>query len=155
MEARLNKIYFYYSLLLEEKRVKEILYKPIGIIHSPYKTPEEAPQQPELAENGEAIVEVFSQYRDGLLGIERFEQIVLISHFHLSERYALQLYPRGNRTSLRGVFATRAPRRPNPIGLSVVRLLKVDGRNLIVENIDLVDGTPVLDIKPFRDKISG
>ncbi len=150
MEAKLNKIYFYYSLLLEEKRVKEISYKPIGIIHSPYKTPEEAPQQPELAENSEAIVEVFPQYQDGLLGIERFEQIVLISHFHLSDRFALQLHPRGDRFSIRGVFATRAPQRPNPIGLSVVRLLKIEGRNLLVENVDLVDGTPILDIKPYR-----
>jgi len=154
MEAKLNKIYFYYSLLLEEKRVKEISYKPIGIVHSPYKTPEEAPQQPDMAENGEAIVEVFPQYRDGLLGIEQFERIVLISHFHLSERFALQLHPRGDRSSIRGVFATRTPQRPNPIGFSVVELLRVEGRNLFVKNIDLVDGTPILDIKPYRGNFS-
>ena len=91
------------------------------------------------------------EYVEGLRDIEGFSHIILIYHFHLSDGFSLQVKPFMD-DNLHGVFATRAPRRPNPIGLSVVRLTKVEGRTLYIEDVDIVDGTPLLDIKPFVPK---
>jgi tRNA-Thr(GGU) m(6)t(6)A37 methyltransferase TsaA len=93
-------------------------------------------------------VEIEPHVEPGLKDLSGFSHIILIYHFHTSEGYALELKPFLDKT-LRGVFATRAPRRPNPIGLSVVRLLAVQGRTLHVQGLDVLDGTPLLDIKPF------
>jgi tRNA-Thr(GGU) m(6)t(6)A37 methyltransferase TsaA len=126
----------------------EIRYRPIGIIHSPFKEPRGTPIQPAGARDVEGTVEITSKYVRGLADIEGFSHIILIYHFHLSRRHLLRVRPYMGEKS-RGVFATRAPGRPNPIGISVVRLVKIDGNVLHIKDVDIVDGTPLLDIKPY------
>jgi len=128
--------------------MNEIRYKPIGIIHSPFKEPRGTPIQPAGARDIESTVEIASEYVEGLKDIEGFSHIILIYHFHLSRGYLLKVKPYMDEKS-RGVFATRAPSRPNPIGISIVRLVKVDGKVLYIKDVDIVDGTPLLDIKPY------
>jgi tRNA-Thr(GGU) m(6)t(6)A37 methyltransferase TsaA len=122
-------------------------FKPIGIIHTPFKSKEDAPIQPSRSSAcGE--VEVFKEYEEGLEDIDGFSHIVLIYQFHKSEGYSLKVKPYLD-DNLRGLFATRAPRRPNQIGLSVVKLLKRRENILFIEGIDVLEGTPLLDIKPY------
>ncbi len=126
----------------------EIKYKPIGIIHSPFKEPKGTPIQPVGGRDVEGIVEVFPEYVKGLKDIEGFSHIILIYHFHLCDKVSLLVKPYMD-DKLRGIFATRAPCRINPIGMSIVRLTKVKGEKLYIKDIDIVDGTPLLDIKPY------
>ncbi|MBM4141177.1 MAG: tRNA (N6-threonylcarbamoyladenosine(37)-N6)-methyltransferase TrmO [Nitrospira sp.] len=128
--------------------MKEIIYKPIGIIHSPFKDVKGMPIQTTAAQGIAGTIEIEPEYTGGLKDIEGFSHIILVYHFHLSEGYSLEVKPFID-DHLRGVFATRAPRRPNPIGLSVVRLVKVEGSTLHIEDVDIADGTPLLDIKPY------
>ena len=128
--------------------MSEIRYKPIGIIHSPFNEPRGTPIQPTGAQDIEGTVEVASEYADGLKDIEGFSHIILIYHFHLTKGYLLKVEPYMDNKS-RGVFATRAPSRPNPIGISIVRLDKVDGNILHIKDVDIVGGTPLLDVKPY------
>jgi tRNA-Thr(GGU) m(6)t(6)A37 methyltransferase TsaA len=125
-----------------------IRYEPIGVVHSPFTRIEGTPIQPSRAEGARATVEIFPKFAEGLRDLDGFSHIFLLCHLHLSTTWQPMVIPFLD-TELRGLFATRAPRRPNPIGLSVVRLLAVDGAVLSIEDIDLVDGTPVLDIKPY------
>jgi tRNA-Thr(GGU) m(6)t(6)A37 methyltransferase TsaA len=125
-----------------------ITYNPIGIIHSPFKDIKGMPIQPAGAKGIAGTIEIKPEYVDGLQDIEGFSHIILIYHFHLSKGYSLKVKPFLDET-LRGVFATRAPRRPNPIGISVVKLVRLEGTILHIEDIDIVDGTPLLDIKPY------
>jgi tRNA-Thr(GGU) m(6)t(6)A37 methyltransferase TsaA len=131
-----------------EYTMHEIRYKPIGIIHSPFKEPSGTPIQPAGARDIEGTVEIASEYVGGLEDIEGFSHIILIYHFHLSGRHLLKVKPYMDEKS-HGVFATRAPSRPNPIGISIVRLVEVDGNVLHIKDVDIVDGTPLLDIKPY------
>jgi len=123
-------------------------YRPIGVVHSPFEDAAGTPIQPSRARGARGSVEVFQEYADGLDDLEGFSHIVLLCHLHRSRDYRLKVVPFLD-TELRGLFATRAPNRPNPIGLSVVELLGIDGNTLSIEGVDLLDGTPVLDIKPF------
>jgi tRNA-Thr(GGU) m(6)t(6)A37 methyltransferase TsaA len=122
--------------------------QPIGVIHSPFAEPKGAPIQPAAGAGVRATVEVFEAYRAGLADLEGFSHIILLYHFHRSEGFELRVVPFMDDRS-RGVFATRAPRRPNAIGLSVVELERIEAGVLHVKNIDIVDGTPLLDIKPY------
>jgi len=122
--------------------------KPIGIIHSPFKEPGGMPIQPAGAAGVKGTVEVFDQYRAGLKDLEGFSHIILLYHFHCSEGFDLQTVPFMD-SEPRGLFATRAPRRPNPIGLSIVQLDTVEEGVLQIQNVDILDGTPLLDIKPY------
>ncbi|MCD6493614.1 MAG: tRNA (N6-threonylcarbamoyladenosine(37)-N6)-methyltransferase TrmO [Archaeoglobaceae archaeon] len=126
----------------------EIVYHPIGIIHSPFKDPKGMPIQPTAAKGVKGEVEIFDEYIEGLKDLDGFSHIILIYHLHLSKGYSLIVKPFLD-NEFRGVFATRAPRRPNPIGLSVVRLNGIKGNRLYIEDVDIVDGTPLLDIKPY------
>jgi tRNA-Thr(GGU) m(6)t(6)A37 methyltransferase TsaA len=126
----------------------EITYKPIGVIHSPFKEPKGTPIQPAGAKGTGGRVEVFPEYAEGLKDIEGFSHIILIYHFHLSKGASLTARPFMD-SEARGVFAVRAPSRPNPIGISVVRLVRVEGVILHIQDVDIVDGTPLLDIKPY------
>jgi len=128
--------------------MEEIRYKPIGIIHSPFKKLTGTPIQPVGARGIKGTVEIAPEYTKGLKDLNRFSHIILVYHFHLSQGYTLLVKPFMD-DKLRGVFATRAPRRPNNIGISVVRLIKIEKNILHIENIDVVDGTPLLDIKPY------
>jgi tRNA (adenine37-N6)-methyltransferase len=134
--------------------LEEIRFKPIGIIHSPFKDKQGMPIQPTGAEGVAGTVEMEAEYVEGLRDLEGFSHIILIYHFHLSSGYSLLVKPFLDK-SLRGVFSTRAPRRPNPIGLSLVRLVRVEGSTLHIENVDIVDGTPLLDIKPYVPELDG
>jgi tRNA-Thr(GGU) m(6)t(6)A37 methyltransferase TsaA len=121
---------------------------PIGTIHSPFSDPKDMPIQPAgaLGISGKVIVK--PEYQEGLKDLEGFSHIILLYSFHLSSDYKLIVRPFLD-DEAHGVFATRAPCRPNPIGLSVLYLEKIDGLSLHVSNIDIVNGTPLLDIKPF------
>ena len=123
-------------------------FEPIGTIHSPFKKSYGTPIQPAAARDTEGTVEIFPKYEEGLIDIEGFSHIILIYHFHLSVDYSLKVKPYLD-DNLHGVFATRSPARPNPIGMSIVRLDKVEGRKLFIRNVDIIDGTPLLDIKPY------
>jgi tRNA-Thr(GGU) m(6)t(6)A37 methyltransferase TsaA len=125
-----------------------IIYRPIGAIHSPFKEPLDVPIQSACARDIEGTVEVFPEYSEGLADLEGFSHVILVYHFHLSKGHLLKVKPYLD-DKLRGVFATRAPARPNPIGISIVRLLRVEGGELYVRDVDIVDGTPLLDIKPY------
>jgi len=128
--------------------MEEILYRPIGVIRSPFQDTRNMPIQPAGARGVAGTVEVEPTYADGLRDLEGFSHIILIYHFHRASGYALEVRPFLDDTP-RGLFATRAPRRPNPVGLSVVRLVRVEGCILHIEDVDVVDGTPLLDIKPY------
>ena len=125
----------------------KIELKSIGIIHSPYKRKEEVPcQSYKSKEIGK--VEVFKEFEDGLKDIEGFSHVIIVYYFHLSEGYSLRVKPFLDQ-ELRGVFATRHPHRPNHIGISIVELLERKRNILKIKGIDVVDGTPLLDIKPY------
>ena len=126
----------------------EIRYKPIGIIHSQFKEPKGTPIQPMAAKGVDGTVEVFPEYAEGLKDLESFSHIILIYYFHLSKKSSLKVKPfMDNR--IHGVFSTRAPSRPNSIGISVVRLITIERNTLYIRDVDIVDGTPLLDIKPY------
>ena len=128
--------------------MKPIEFRQIGIIHSPFKNPAGTPIQPAGAMGVEGKVEVFSDYQEGLEDLAGFSHIFIIYYFHLAKKTTLKVKPFLD-DQRHGVFATRAPTRPNPIGLSVVRLIKIDNGNLYIQDIDVVDKTPLLDIKPY------
>ncbi len=123
-------------------------FEPIGIIHSPFTTTEGMPIQPAGARDVRGTVEIDPRYRDGLADLDGFSHLILLYHFHRSEGFALKVVPFMD-TAERGLFATRAPRRPNPIGLSVVALEKVADGVLHIRGVDVLDGTPLVDIKPW------
>jgi tRNA-Thr(GGU) m(6)t(6)A37 methyltransferase TsaA len=125
-----------------------IIFNPIGIIHTPIKVKEKAPIQSARSEiNGE--VEVFPEFIEGLDGIEEFSHIYLLYHLNQSDQpVSLHVKPFLD-DQTHGVFTTRHPCRPNPIGLSIVRLLRRDNNRLTFCGADMLDGTPLLDIKPY------
>lgn len=123
-------------------------FKPIGIIHSPFKELAGMPVQPAGATGVKGFIEIFAEYRAGLKDLEGFSHLILLYHFHRSRGFSLEVVPFLD-PEPRGLFATRAPRRPNPIGFSVVQLNNIEDGRLQVENLDILDGTPLLDIKPY------
>jgi len=129
-------------------RGKEIRYRPIGVIHSPFREIEGMPIQPRGAAGVRGVVELLPEFAEGLKDLEGFSHVLLIYHFHRVQEVRLVVTPFLDGEP-HGVFATRAPTRPNPIGLSVVRLIGVEGNVLRVEGVDVLDGTPLLDIKPY------
>jgi len=125
-----------------------IEFKSIGIISSPFKNLEGMPIQPIGARGIKGKIELDEEHIGGLKDLEGFSHIILIYHLHLSKGHSLEVKPFLDNEK-RGIFATRAPKRPNPIGLSVVRLEKIEGTKIYVSDLDIVDGTPLLDIKPY------
>jgi tRNA-Thr(GGU) m(6)t(6)A37 methyltransferase TsaA len=121
--------------------------KPIGVIRTPFKCKKDTPIQSYKSDKI-GKVEVFKKYQDGLEDIEGFSYIILIYKFHKSKGYSLKVRPFLDEKQ-RGLFATRYPRRPNQIGLTTVRLLKRKGNILFVKGIDVIDNSPLLDIKPY------
>ncbi len=128
--------------------MNEIKYIQIGIIHSPFKEPKGTPIQPIAAQGIDGTVEVFQEYTEGLKDIDGFSHVILVYHFHLSKESSLKVKPFMD-DQTHGVFSTRAPNRPNPIGISVVQLVKIEGNIIQVKDLDIIDGTPLLDIKPY------
>lgn len=126
----------------------KIEYRPIGFIHSPFKERRGTPIQPTRGRGVRGTVEIMPEYADGLADLDGFSHVVLIYIFHRSQGFDLRVTPFLD-TKKRGLFATRAPRRPNPIGLSIVRLIGIEDNRLLIEDLDILDGTPLLDIKPY------
>ena len=125
---------------------------PIGILHSPLKQRDETPNQGSEGAP-DAWLEVSAEFAEGLAGIQAGQEIVLMTWLHLSHRDTLKVHPRGDTSiPLTGVFATRSPDRPNPLGLHRVKVLAVDGRRLHVGPLEAIDGTPIVDIKPVLDQ---
>ncbi len=126
----------------------QITYTPIGTIHSPFTDLKDMPIQPTSENSAPGTVHLHPQFASAIRDLEGFSHVILIYHFHQASRVNLTVTPFMD-SEPRGIFATRAPTRPNPIGLSVVALESVEGTVLHLENVDILDGTPLLDIKPY------
>ncbi|MEA2075472.1 MAG: tRNA (N6-threonylcarbamoyladenosine(37)-N6)-methyltransferase TrmO [Euryarchaeota archaeon] len=123
-------------------------YQPIGIIHTEFRDKKDTPIQGIFARDAKGEVEVFSEYAVGLKDLEGFSHVILLYHFHRSDGYSLISKP-FLEDEEHGIFSIRHFKRPNPIGLSVVKLESVRGNVLEISEVDVLDGTPLLDIKPF------
>ena len=126
--------------------------RPIGFAHTPYLDTSAVPKGPGTKHEAIGTLEIEEEFEPGLKDIEGFSHLFIIWEFHRSETVELQGCPPGE-TEPHGVFATRSPYRPNPIGLTVVELLHRKWRRLQVRGVDMLDGTPILDIKPYMSSI--
>lgn len=127
---------------------ENITIRPIGILHSPFKQIDDMPIQPAGAIGIRGSLEIAPEYEKGLADLDGFSHIILIYYFHQVTGYQLSVTPFLDSVP-RGIFSTRAPTRPNPIGISIVQLISVQDNILELENIDILDRTPVIDIKPY------
>ena len=125
--------------------------EPIGIIHTPFQQLENMPIQPVGAKDVEGEVVIDEAWQDGLKDLEGFSHIYLIYHFHKTDKTKLRVVPYLDKKE-RGVFSTRSPLRPSHIGLSLVELVAVNGNKLTIRGVDMLNGTPLLDIKPYIPK---
>ncbi|MCD6117738.1 tRNA (N6-threonylcarbamoyladenosine(37)-N6)-methyltransferase TrmO [bacterium] len=125
-----------------------VIFDPIGVIHTPFKKPAVMPAQGALSPETEGHVTVYPRFAEGLKDVEGFSHLILIYYFHRVDNYTLISRPYNDNTP-RGIFAIRGPRRPNPVGMTVVKLLGREENILRISGIDMVDGTPLLDIKPY------
>lgn len=132
----------------------KVTYEPIGIIHSPFTDLAAMPIQPSSDASAAGTIEIFSEFASGLKDLDGFSHIYLIYHLHKARFSGLTVTPFLD-SEPRGLFATRAPNRPNRIGLSLVKLVRMEGSILHVENLDVLDGTPLLDIKPYVPEFEG
>ncbi len=128
--------------------MENIIFKPIGFIRTPFTSREGIPIQSNRAPDVEGEVELYEEYADGLSDLKDFSHIILLYHLHLSKDFKLKVIPFLDSVE-RGLFSTRAPRRPNNIGLSLTEVVSVDRNIIKIRGIDVIDGTPLLDIKPY------
>ena len=128
--------------------VATLTYRPIGVVHSPFKEPRNVPIQAAASTDAEGTIEIYPEYVEGLVDLEGFSHIILLYHFHLVKAGSLLVKPFLD-DKLHGVFATRAPARPNPIGISTVKLTRIEGNTLHIQDLDIIDGAPLIDIKPY------
>ena len=127
---------------------QKINFEPIGIIHTPYVS--EAPHQPVADDKNKFVVEVKEEYIDGLRNLEEFKFIYLIFHLNrTSQKVKMEIKPPWAKGKEVGLFSSRSPNRPNPIGLSIVKLKKIIGNKIYTSGVDVFNGTPLLDIKPY------
>lgn len=131
--------------------MSDIVYQPIGLIHSEHTAAEKTPIQPIYAQECNGKIEVFPEFAAGLTDLENFSHIYLLYHLNRAKSSRLKVKPFLQDVE-RGVFSTRAPCRPNGIGMSIVRLIRRDGNRLHVRGIDVLDNTPLLDIKPYTTR---
>lgn len=127
--------------------LEKVVYEPIGVIHTPFKSRDNIPIQPSGGRDIEGVAVVRPELAEALADLDGFSHVYLIYHLHRSEGYSTKVVPFLEKEK-RGLFATRAPRRPNPIGISVVNLDKIEENRLRFRGVDMLDGTPLLDIKP-------
>ncbi len=128
--------------------MNEIVFRPIGIIRTPFAEPVGVPIQSIAGKGIEGSIEIFPEFAEGLCDIEGFSYLILLFHFHKSRKSDLKVIPFMDK-DYRGVFSTRSPNRPNSIGLSIVELLKREDNILYIKDLDIIDGTPLIDIKPY------
>jgi tRNA (adenine37-N6)-methyltransferase len=131
----------------------EFVMRPIGFLLTPYRDTAQIPKGPGAEHRAEGVLKLLPEFEAGLLDIEGFSHLFILWVFHRSQGYELTGTP-PIATRPHGVFATRSPRRPNPIGLTVVELLGREGRHLRLRGVDMLDGTPVLDVKPYLSSVS-
>lgn len=129
-----------------------INFEPIGVVCSPYTDTAAVPKGADAKHEAEGVLDIRPDLEAGLADIEGFSHLIVIWVFHQSHGAELVAYPPSDDRP-HGVFATRSPQRPNPIGLTVVRLLARDGLRLRVQGLDMLDGTPILDIKPYLSSV--
>ena len=132
----------------------EVMYKAIGTIHSPFTELSGMPIQPTSESSARGTVELDPKFAEGLKDLDSFSHIYLIYHLHEAHTAKLRVVPFLD-TEERGIFATRAPSRPNPIGLSLVKLVAIDQNRIHVDQLDVLYGTPLLDLKPFIPAFEG
>ncbi|QGY39542.1 tRNA (N6-threonylcarbamoyladenosine(37)-N6)-methyltransferase TrmO [Pseudodesulfovibrio cashew] len=125
-----------------------ITYKPIGYLHTPHKNVTGMPVQPSGAKGVHGTLTVLPEFREGLKDIDGFSYLIVLYHLHEICGQELTVTPFLD-TNPHGIFATRSPKRPNSLGLSVMKLLEVENGVLLLDNVDVLDGTPVIDIKPY------
>jgi len=128
--------------------MEEIIINPIGIIHTPHTDIKNMPIQPIAAEGIRGYIKVEPEYVAGLKDLEGFSHITLLYRFHKINGYDLEVIPFMD-TVPHGIFATRSPKRPNAIGTSTVKIISVEGDTIHIEQADMLDGSPLIDIKPF------
>lgn len=126
----------------------EVIYRPVGIIHSAFNNLKDMPIQPTSDASGTGFVEIFPEYVDFLKDLEGFSHIYLLYHFHRVRQTSLMVTPFLDREP-RGIFATRAPSRPKAIGLSLVELMRIENNLIYVDHLDVLNKTPLLDVKPY------
>lgn len=133
----------------------EIIFKPIGIVHSPFQKKENVKKfrcvNPKGLVSIQGELEIFGEFAEGLQDLDGFSHIILIFAFHKSTEKKLYAHPPYD-NKRRGVFSTRSPNRPNPIGVTVLRFIKRDKNKLHVQGVDMIEGTPILDIKPYTPR---
>ena len=129
----------------------EIIITPIGIVHSEFQLRYETPRQGILADENKSVIELFPKhnFQQALKGLEGFDRIWVLYQFHLNKNWKPQVNPPRHTRKKIGVFASRAPYRPNQIGMSCVKLEKIDGLKIYISGSDILDGSPVIDIKPY------
>ena len=126
----------------------QITIKPIGTIYTPHKSETGMPIQPKGAIGIKGYIKIFKEFEDGLLDLNEYSHAYLIYFLHKIKGYKLQTIPFMD-DEIHGIFATRSPKRPNPIGLSIVKIINIENNIINIENVDMLDGTPLLDIKPY------
>jgi len=127
---------------------ENIVMQPIGVIHSPYKQVKDMPIQGRFKPDVKAYIELKEQYTAGLKDLDGFSHIILVYYFHKSQREDLQSKP-FLENEVHGIFAIRSPHRPNHIGISIVKVESIEGNKIYFSQVDILDGTPLLDIKPY------
>lgn len=125
----------------------------IAVARTPLRERRDAPCQPHVQRGAEGVIEVFEPYVEGLTDLDGFDRIWLLYVFDRNQGYRMMVQPPRGPKQRRGLFATRSPHRPSPIGLTAARLLRVEGNRLHVDEIDLLDGTPIIDIKPYIPRV--
>jgi tRNA-Thr(GGU) m(6)t(6)A37 methyltransferase TsaA len=128
--------------------MKQIILHPIGVIHSPYKESKDIPIQGKFKDKVEAWIELKEKYVKGLKDLEKFSHAIILFYFHKSDRETIEGKPYLENNK-HGIFAIRSPHRPNHIGLSIVKIKRIQDNKLYFTQVDMIEGTPVLDIKPY------
>lgn len=131
----------------------EITLKPVGFIKSPYETREEIPRQSVLSDQT-AIIEIEEEYKDAIFNLEVGNYIVIIFAFHKSPKNTPLIIDHKHTNGRKGIFATRSPNRPNPLGLSICKIIDLTDSTITIEKVDMLNGTPVLDIKPYVEGLN-
>lgn len=127
---------------------KDIIIRPIGVIHSPYKPFDEIPIQGRFKDDVEAWLELKEKYSNGLKDLDKFSHAILLYYFHKSDREDVEGKPFLEENT-HGIFAIRSPHRPNHIGFSIVKIKKIEANKVYFTQVDMWDGTPLIDIKPY------
>jgi len=130
----------------------KIFFKPIGSIHTPFDEPKGTPIQGALRQDMKGEIHLFPEFQEGLQDVDKFSHLILIYYFDKVQGFSLRATPYLDNTP-RGIFSIRGPRRPNPLGLTVVRNLGIRENIIKIAGVDMVDGTPLLDIKPYFSDI--